>query len=307
MTSPRAVTRPRQGAQELPHEPGRTAAIITWFHPSADVVDGVRAALRDCDVVVVVDNTPGGQAAHDVSIPAGVVYVAQGGNTGLAAALNTGLARLAPDVLHVLLLDQDSVMPEHGLPRLLGHLAAADVAIAAPSAWDVRSGRGIDPLVALADTVRERDVVITSGAVVRRAALESVGTFRDDFFLDAVDQDMCLRLRNAGWRILQDQSVRLGHALGETRWHRVGRFSLRSTSHPTWRLYTAARNGAVLLREHARRRPRWCLRSAAQLGYWLVTVLLFEPPRRQRAAALVRGFHDGLAGRGSGAPSAWGR
>jgi rhamnosyltransferase len=276
--------------------PARTAAVITWFHPTPQALVGLRAARRDCDVVVVVDNTPGA-TAPSLAVPADVVYLPSGRNAGLAAALNAGVASLPDDVALALLLDQDSAMPEGGAAALARHLAVADVAIAAPTPWDQAAGRTVDPAHRAGRGLLERDVVITSGMLVRLRALRAVGPFREEFFVDAVDQDICLRLRSAGWRIVQDSTVLLAHELGEARWRRIAGVTLRSTGHPTWRLYAASRNGAVLLREHLAQRPRWAARQAAQLAYWLLTVLLLEPPRARRAAVFARGLADGLLGR----------
>lgn len=275
-------------------EAARVGAVVTWFHPDGDAVDALRATLRQCAAVVVVDNTPAAEVDPDITAPAGAHWMRQGVNLGLAGALNRGVAALPGDVDAVLLLDQDSVLPDGLVDALRRHLAAPDVGAVGPAPYDAQAGRHLDPRAARRPVVCEREVAITSGLLVRRAAWLDVAPLREDFFVDAVDLDLCLRLRDAGWRILQDRSVLLPHSLGATRWHRALGLRVRATHHPTWRLRSGARNGTVLVREHWRRRPRWAAEQVALLSYWLLTVVAFEPPRRQRAAAFLSGVRAGL-------------
>jgi rhamnosyltransferase len=273
----------------------RVTAVVTWFRPNAEAIEGVRDALRQCDSVVVVDNTPAGEPALDA--PPGVQLLRPGRNVGLAAALNLGLAQVPAAADAVLLLDQDSRLPADLVARLTAHLQQPAVGAAAPAPWDAAQGRYLDPRTGARPVVADLPVVITSGLLVRRKALADVGTLREDFFVDAVDLDLCLRLRRAGWRVRQDRNVRLPHRLGETQWHRVLGIAVRSSHHPTWRLYSGARNSAALTREHAGHEPRWAATNALLLAYWLLTVAAFEPPRAVRVRWFVRGLADGWRGR----------
>lgn len=273
------------------------AAVVTAFLPAAGLATVVAAAAVQCDRVVVVDNTPPGKPGADrVLTPQPNVLIERSPrNLGLAGALNRGV-ELAGDVETLLLLDQDSVPPADLVRRLTRHLRGS-VQIATPAPWDAHAGRYLDPRTARRPPVADLPVAITSGMVLRRDVIDKVGPFREAFFVDCVDQDFCLRVRRAGGRVVQDRTVQLPHSLGETRWRGWGPFRLRSTQHPTWRLYWAARNGVVLARENLRREPRWVLTSLAFLGYVALTVALFEPPRLARLARMLRGARDGWAGR----------
>lgn len=298
----------------VPREPGRSArsggapspdvvALLTAYHPDARLADVVAGALTQVGRVVVVDNTPTGPGAAEVldavrsgAAPGAVEVHRTGSNAGLAAALNAGVRHAGePELL--LLLDQDSVLEPGTVTRLRPHLADADVAAVVPAPWDASTQRYLDPRAHRRPEVVEVATAITSGMLLRRSSLVAVGPFREDFFVDLVDLDLCLRLRARGWRIVQDRSVLLPHSLGETRWHGRGPFRLRATHHPTWRLYWIARNSVVLLREHAWRQPVWAVTWCAILAYWAVTIAAFEPPRGARLRLFARGLVDGSRGR----------
>ncbi|WP_158609507.1 glycosyltransferase [Cellulomonas triticagri] len=275
------------------------AAVVTAFRPDERATAVVRSAAAQCATVVVVDNTPEGEPGTDAlpEVAALATVLRPGRNLGLAGALNAGAASVPPGT-DLLLLDQDSAVPDGLVAALAAHLDDDPrTGVAAPVPWDVDADRPLDPRAAHRPPLADLPVVITSGMLVRRAALDAVGPFREDFFVDCVDQDFCLRVRHAGWRVVQDARVRLPHSLGETRWRGIGPLRLRSTSHATWRLYWTARNGTVLAREHLRREPAWVIVSAALQCYVALTVLLFEPPRAQRLATLLRGLRDGWTGR----------
>jgi rhamnosyltransferase len=171
------------------------------------------------------------------------------------------------------------------------------VGIAAPAAWDAGHGRFYEPGVAAGPDVADRDTVITSGMLVRREVLEKVGPFREEFFVDHVDNDFCLRTRAAGYRILRDRRHKLAHSLGQRNTHRLPGVTVASSRHPTWRLYWIARNGVILIREHRRTAPAWARGTAVYLVRWFLLRTLIEAPRRERAAVMLRGFRDGFSGR----------
>lgn len=281
------------------------AAVATAFHPDERLTAVVEAALKSCTRVVVVDNTPGDGPflADTLRERDGVTVLRDGKNRGLAGALNTGVDTLLadeesrPDLL--LFLDQDSVLTEdlvHGLAR---HLTDPAVGIAAPAAWDEQQGRYYEPGTENGPDVADRDVVITSGMLVRREVLTEVGRFRTGFFVDHVDNDFCLRVRAAGYRVLRDKRQKLAHSLGQRNQHKVGGMALASSRHPTWRLYWIARNGTVLIREHRKDAPVWSRNTAAYLIWWFGLRTAIEAPRGPRAMAMLRGFRDGFRGRTS--------
>ncbi|NUP48100.1 MAG: glycosyltransferase [Catenulispora sp.] len=280
------------------------AAVATAFHPDERLSAVVEAALKSCARVVVVDNTPGdGESlAEALRESPGVVVVRDGRNRGLAAALNAGVQELLsgdaseiPDL--VLFLDQDSVLPEDLVLGLAAHFDDPETGIAAPAPWDEDQGRYYEPGTAKGPDVAERDAVITSGMLVRRSVLEQVGPFRAEFFVDHVDNDFCLRVRAAGYRVLRDKRHKLAHSLGQRNQHKLPGVSVASSRHPTWRLYWIARNGTVLIREHRKDAPAWSRGTGAYLVWWFLLRTLIEAPRGPRAVAMVRGFRDGLRGR----------
>ena len=276
----------------------RIAAVATAYHPDERLAAVVESALETCAAVVVVDNTTGDEptVAGKLSDPR-VTVLRSGTNAGLAAALNAGIGQLPPDAEAVLLLDQDSVLPPETVSALAAYLDDPTIGVAAPTPWDAAHDSSYDSLAGLRADVADRTDVITSGMLVRRTALDRVGGFREDFFVDFVDIDFCLRLRRTGLRIVQDQRLKLPHSLGDRRVHRLGPLSIQVVHYPAWRLYWIGRGASTLLRENLRRDPAWSAKAVLFLASWTWRTAAFERPRATQLPALLRGIRDGLAGR----------
>jgi len=278
---------------------GPIAAIVTAYHPDERLAQVVESALRSCALVVVADNTPGDRpsAAEKLGHP-NVRVLRSGRNLGLAAALNLGLRELPDDAGAVLFLDQDSVLPPDLVPGLAAHLQDPTIGVVGPAPVDAEKGGAYETLSALHGDVSDRYSVITSGMLVRRSCFALVPGFREDFFVDCVDIDFCLRLRRAGVRVVRDKKLVLPHSIGDGRDHRLlFLLPVRVLHYAAWRHYWVARNGMVLTREHGRRFPGFALINLLFMARWLAATAAFEPRRRTHVPAILRGLRDGLAGR----------
>jgi GT2 family glycosyltransferase len=63
---------------------------------------------------------------------------------------------------------------------------------------------------------RSVDWVMGSALLLRRAALQDVGVFDEDFFMYFEETDLCLRLRRAGWDVRYFPSVTVAHQKAES-------------------------------------------------------------------------------------------
>jgi rhamnosyltransferase len=279
-------------------------AIVTAYHPN-DLLPGVvDSALTSCASVTVVDNTPypeKGEAEQPDPLSGytdpRVTVLGSGRNLGLAAALNLGLAALPAETEAVLFLDQDSVLPDGLIDGLVKDLGDSSIGVVGPSPVDAATGKVYETLPGRHDRLDDRYMVITSGMLLRRSCLERVPRFREDFFVDYVDMDFCLRLRRAGVRIVRDLGLELPHSIGDVRVHPFLGRSARVGHYAAWRHYWIARNGTILIRENLRVVPVWAITNALFMSRWFVQLVLFEPERRTHAAAFLRGLRDGLTRR----------
>jgi rhamnosyltransferase len=270
-------------------------AVVTAYHPDDRLAAVVDAALLSCAYVVVVDNTPtdAGPSPEESTDPR-VRVLRSGRNGGLAGALNAAVRALGPDTDAVLVLDQDSVLPADLVPSLAAHLADPTIGVIAPTPVDAADGTTYDRFARTGGGLVDTDSVITSGMLVRRDVLEKAGGFRDEFFVDWVDNDFCLRLRRDGVRIVQDTATRLPHSIGDRREHRFAGLTVKVLRYSPWRHYWITRNGLVMIGENIGRNPRWALQAALYISRQALTTAVFEPSRAANVKAILRGVRDAM-------------
>jgi rhamnosyltransferase len=273
-------------------------AVVTAYHPDDRLSAVLGTALETCAEVLVVDNTPAGSASlTDGLAGPGVRVLRSGSNGGLAGALNAAVGALSAKAEAVLVLDQDSELPTGLVTALAASLADASIGVVAPTPVDAVDGSTYDRFAPSAGALVDRDTVITSGMLVRREVLDAAGPFRDEFFVDWVDNDFCLRIRRQGVRIVQDTKTLLPHSIGDRREHRVGPVTIKVLRYSPWRHYWITRNGLVLIRETVGRNPRWALQAVLYLGRQALTTAVFEPSRAANVKAILRGVLDAVTNR----------
>ena len=283
------------------------AVVVTYF-PDDAVVANLRALQPQVDRLVIVDNTGPHGSRSRLDAFRGVrdlTVILNDENRGLAAALNQGLAvALDEGADWIATFDQDSRAPDGYCRDLLAGLAACPeptrIGMLAPIYQDHGLGFRYSPAVSLegdARRVAPVTVAITSGNLLRADAVRAVGGFRDDFIIDCVDFEYCLRLRRGGWMIYEIRDVVLDHAQGNyTKRMLLGR-SLSVNDYPPLRRYYQTRNRWVTYRLHWSVAPKWILRDAWIYAKEMVKLALFSRDRRAKLAAVATGAWHGLTGR----------
>jgi rhamnosyltransferase len=151
----------------------------------------------------------------------------------------------------------------------------------------------------------ERKTLITSGTLMWSKLPETLGWFREDYFIDSVDHEFSLRLRKQGYRLWMSTQVLMRHSIGRTStFHRPTLFKI--PEHSALRKYYITRNCLVTVFNYCRQEPLWCLRQFARLSIEFLSIILYEQTRRQKIAAVGLGIGHALKGTmGELAQNAW--
>lgn len=296
----------------------RVLAVVVAYQPQSEELERlIRAIAPQIDGGIVVNNGhPSSLSIHGGVLP-DVAWDVQhlGDNRGVGAALNIGIDwAIRNGATQVLLLDQDSEPQAHMVARLLSALHQAQasgqrIAAVGPQSVDRRSGQHA-PFLAPIDGRRVRlfpaagqsvvvDHLITSGCLVNSQVWDDTTRFREDFFIDYVDVEWCLRLRHAGWTLLGMGGATSRHQLGDSVRAWGGR---QVANHSPRRHYTLMRNG-VALQGLPHVSPAWKRSDAWQLVLKFVYFSVFGRPRLAHLRAMWRGLRDGLRGRMGPAPA----
>ena len=183
-------------------------------------------------MVVVVDNSGQRLARQRLGVRANVEIIENNENRGFGAAINQVYSRSSAPFLAILnddaaadpqwlsaLLDVVESRPDAGMcasqVRLLGsgQIDSAGMLICADG-----SSRQRGHLRLPEEYRHPEEVLLPSGsaALYRRAMLDQIGGFDEDFFLYCEDTDLGLRARWAGWKCLYAPQAVVDHAYSST-------------------------------------------------------------------------------------------
>ena len=182
--------------------------------------------------LILIDNGSG-DATHDLEGPDIVIRNAE--NLGFARACNQGAALASGDVL--IFLNNDTEPCPGWLKPLLDALKAPNVAVAGsmltyPDGRVQHAGVGLRgsgrtyEAFNMTDPRPFGDVAAVTGAclAIRREIFNDLGRFDEGYWNGYEDVDLCLRVREAGYRIVYDpDSIVIHHesASGPERWSHV--------------------------------------------------------------------------------------
>ena len=212
--------------------------------------------------------------------------------------------------------DQDSTPASDCLETLLkayAELATDDYVIGmmAPTAIDARTGQTVKPSLFLGDRFRgflpdnptetyECDAPITSGALVWLKTVDRVEPPEVGLFIDGIDLDYGLRLRQAGFHNLVVPDAAMYHRFGVP--FQVELFGKKKAFqlYSPLRYYYICRNHTYLELRHSKGWYRFTC-SLRRMKFLLLTLLkiaAFDSGlKRQKAIACITGTYHGFLGK----------
>lgn len=278
-------------------------SVMVTYRPDAGLTNRIMHLRDQVGKVVVVDNNSEIaelSALKQLSLELGVHLIFNNENLGIGAALNQGV-RWATEQGYawVLTLDQDTVVANDMVSTLASvyehYPEKQKLAIIGSNYTDPNSKRlFLRPSQVNHSFWHEVKTVITSGSLVSVAAYFTIGPFREEFFIDCIDLEYCLRARSRGFKVVLAPEPLMQHSIGRTTMHRLPWKITGTSNHPPVRRYYMARNHVVLMREYLFREPLWVLRMAYSHLKSSILFLLFEQNRFLKLKCSAMGLLDGL-------------
>ncbi len=248
---------------------------------------------------LVVDNSKEeSKWLKDMCYNQGHQYYWQGGNTGIAAALNCG-ARLALEqgCTHIVTMDQDSCLNDELLAQLSEFAEkisySKSCAIISPlhsvsGLHDYNQGNLVkdDPMISM-----------TSGNLVNLTIWQQLGGFDERLFIDGVDFDYYLRAHLAGYKVLTLCNLLMPHNLGsQCKVHKVLGYNIEVLNHSAIRKYYIARNYLYLYQTYKQKYSPVGIFIKTLLKM-IVAIVCFEQNKLSKLKLLALGIIDYFRGK----------
>jgi rhamnosyltransferase len=280
-------------------------AVVVSYFPDSGLPERLARISEQAKKVILVDNGTKGRAFSTIDIAlrgmTNIELIKNSENLGVATALNQGVKKaLEYGFSWVVTFDQDSI-PQ---PNMVVKMLETWEAYPRPEKLMVVGPQTIfsncsQKSVTIQDDKPWQEVthVITAGSLISKQAFESVGYYFDNLFIDYIDIEYCLRLRNKGYNIIQVRDAILLHKMGNIEEHSIFRRSVYPTHHDPVRHYYQFRNALLLHRIYKKTQADWCRQNLIILIKFMCLIFLCERRRIINLFQIIKGILHGLSGR----------
>lgn len=273
-------------------------AVVVWYHPTEEQVQNLSSYASLVRATIIVDNseTDNWHLLSTVALP-NTTYHPLLDNRGIAYALNYG-CRLAwqQGAAWVLTMDQDSRWEadqwELYLQSINRYPALQKVGVFSPR-QDYASQRPM-----YAGEYEEKTAVMTSGCLLSAFGFEQTKGFRDELFIDEVDNEYCFHCHQLGLQVVIINHAFLQHRLGEMREVRIaGLFKKQYSDHAPFRYYYMVRNNLRLSQLY----PQYRAFNKKRLRKMLKRIFLYDHIHKWESLRMCyqgwQDFHKGRFGK----------
>jgi rhamnosyltransferase len=280
-----------------------TCAVIITYNPDKDFYDRANRIAPQVNKTIIIDNCSNKKAINmlqEVSSQLKTVLILNSKNKGIATALNQGMNWAQQNNFSwVITFDQDSIVQDSMFQifqNTYDQLVAKNkIALIGSNYIDLNSGCYLIPL----DSDHhfywyERKSAITSGSLYSLEAFRQIGPFRDEFFIDLVDLEYCLRARARGFKIYATIKPTMAHAIGKTTLHKIIWKKFGTTNHSPERRYYIARNNVAMSKEYLLTDPAFVISTLYSRFKSIVLIIFFESNKISKIRLTLLGFIDGL-------------
>ena len=274
----------------------KLAAVVVLYNPDDQIIENIKSYINYVDIIYAVDNSSVNNSAKLESEK--IVYLPNLNNMGIAYALNIGAKQAIADGYEWLLtMDQDSTFNDDGVEKMKQFLLACNQTLDSKYPYDkigliTPFHRTLFNESEKLEAIDSPAVVMTSGNIISLKAYQQIGGFKDWMFIDAVDFDYCLNLRDHGFDIWRLPQVELKHNLGDVvfKYFRGKRYY--GLNHSPIRRYYIVRNRHYFCDMYQDRYPIFCNAERNSTKVEVKGILLCEKQKIKKLCAMFKGYID---------------
>lgn len=240
------------------------SSVIITFNPNVNVINLINALKHQNVTPVIVDN---GSKDYDFTLVEEDNHshlIRLKDNLGIATAQNKGIERaLELGAEYILFFDQDSTIPNNFVQDMMDDyqlISDQNIKVGAlgPRFIDERYNFYYKTISISKHGLRTKHdvsninepfnstLLISSGSLVSVETLKQVGLMRDEYFIDYVDTEWCLRAESLGFKNYISAKAVMKHTIGDN----VLNFKFMNVPvHSAFRRYFRVRNAFYMLRE----------------------------------------------------------
>lgn len=275
------------------------AVAVILYNPISSYL-GKYEELSQLGLTIFVDNSEVSAKAILQSLKFEYLYIHNSNKGGIAGALNiSALQAYNLGFKWLLTVDQDSgirIQSFFSALEFLNTQNSANVSVCAPLQDHMLSKQREYNFI-YKEKYKEIDEAMTSGSLLNLEIYKMVGPFNEKFFIDAVDQEYCVRSRLKGFKIVEIQDYLIDHSLGNLDTRSILGIKFGVTNHSKKRYYYIVRNTLKLIFKYKKLGISFVLKKIIFLIKMTIKILLFEECRIGKIFGIFLGFTHFLTGR----------
>jgi len=265
------------------------AGIVILYNPDDLVLENIHSYQDQIKKLIVFDNSdyPNTQIIDRIkSLPKGHYYTEKK-NMGIGYALNYGAHWAHRNGYQYLLtMDQDSFTSPDMVEIMLNSTKNIDKkGIIVPfyeNKYKTEKQKQ--------NTVSEIPYAKTSGNLLNLSAFAKAGKFKDEYFIDYVDLEYCMRLRINGFKIVQVHDAVLYHNEGDLEKKKFIFTDVYPWNHHPRRWFYKIRNLLYLEDEYKQHYPRFFRREKIKYLKQFVKIIFYEKHKLIKITNAFKGY-----------------
>jgi len=293
----------------------KIGSLIITYNPDNCIVEKVENLLNQCDHILIIDNCSRDKKKikliNERFDSKQVFIIENKKNIGLSKALNQGVNYFfEKDFKYCLLLDQDSRLSKNFLPILLSTAATKEeVAIVSPliistliegpefSVFVKKLNNYFFKKIKILDgEIKEVGLNITSGSLINIGIWNKIGRFREDLFIEGIDDEYCLKVIKNDLKIIVNGNAKLYQQYGNMKTNNKKKL-WNPTNHASYRYRYLFRNKILIMKTCNVKCIYYLLFQTMSLLKKIMTITLFEKNKLKNIVAIFKGIIDGIMGK----------
>lgn len=271
----------------------KIAAVVVLYNPTNQILENINSYIDQVDRIFVIDNSDTPSELINIKFKGvdKLFYISKSSNIGIAAALNLGAQKaLSEGFDYLLTMDQDSTAPANLIVNLLEcFLLNNRTVLAAPVLYHPQ-GKSLHKIIE--KSCEEVFTAWTSGSLIDLRIFSETGGFKEEFFIDYVDHEFCLRLNKMGYKVFVCNKAKLIHNLGNIKPVNLFFRKVYPTNHSALRLYYRTRNRFYVKNIFGKDFPDFFKQDNKDFWRTFVKVILFEKDKISKVMYSIRGYRD---------------
>ena len=264
-------------------------ATVIWYNPDNENINNIKTYINYVEKIYIIDNSMKNNTKLSSSLNNDKIeYVYNNKNLGIAKALNLACEKAINDGFEwILTMDQDSSFDSDGIKKYFetfDNMEKENIGIFSPRHI---LKNDIDKFSDDKESI-EINHVMTSGNLLNLKIWEEIGKFDENLFIDEVDSEICFRIIENGYKVIQLNKIRMFHELGNLEKKNFFTRKISVLNHNHIRKYYIMRNKFYMLKKYKKYRSRYI--------YYILNdffkVIFYEKDKLRKLKYMFKGIAD---------------